>query len=73
MGKYEYVLTHDCLNNIANELAEANRLKRLEIELKYTSRDDVTYTHPSGAELGYNKPTKEELEDKAWTLRNTKY
>jgi len=65
MGKYDYNETQDnplkfeCYikTAIANELAEANRLKRLEMR----DRLRVNYGHP---EESFNK-LNEELEDKA--------
>ena len=58
MSKYDNVLTHDCLNNIANELAEANRLKRLELSWRKS---------PNWDKLSDEMKLKieEELEDKA--------
>ena len=43
MGKYNLVLDHhDGLTAIANELAEANRLKRWEIKLSHKEIKDTT-------------------------------
>ena len=49
-----YMQKQNTLTDIANELAEANRLKRLELSQIYQEGRDVRYDMP-----------KEELEDKA--------
>jgi len=51
----------DLMFFIANELAEANRLKRLELKCKLKYREDSTVYH----EGTIFDCTKEELEDKA--------
>ena len=60
MGKYDTdyssnLIIHDTiLRDIANEIAEANRLKRIEIE-QHCANDHICYA----------KLTKEDLEDQA--------
>ena len=51
------------LNNIANELAEANRLKRYELELQAAIRVGVVYDKEEREQQ--LKVIKAELEDKA--------
>jgi hypothetical protein len=69
MGKYKIkptikednsngMLLAKCLNTIANELAEANRLKRLELQQKLSNKPSALRHYPL-------LMTDEQLEDKA--------